>query len=308
MLVYCGGHFDCYSDPNTINMGNAVTNSSVYQMIAPTDTQRLPLLLDSPHSGDIFPQGFSPTPPRAVLQTAWDGFVDDLWSGVVGDGGTLVHALFPRVYIDPNRAPDDIDPDDINGTLSFRPDPSVYSARGMGLIRRMALPDLPMYEKPPTAKDVEQRIQNYYRPYHRQISDQLDDMQQTFGGVWHINCHSMKSRGNAMNIDSGETRADIVLGDLCGTSCEASFIATIEQAFRERGYKVVRNTPYQGGYMVRLHGQPKVNRHSLQIEINRAIYMNERAFEKNENYTCVKKHLGEISALIAHYVKSRISA
>jgi N-formylglutamate deformylase len=277
-----------------------MTDTFVFE--APQESRRLPLVFDSPHSGQLFPSDFVSSVEPAQLRTGCDLFIDDLWQSVPSAGGHLLHALYSRMYIDLNRAPDDIDPLLLEGPLEGI-NPTAYSERGMGLIRRLALPDVPMYESRLSLSEIHARIQQYHQPYHQQLKSTLDALHQRFSGVWHIDCHSMKSRGNRMNIDSGALRPDVVLGDNDGHSAGADFTDVIEQAFVRLGYSVVRNSPYKGGYLVRHYGDVSNNRHSMQIEINRALYMDEQAFSPNENYAALKKDLGTISQEIADFVE-----
>ncbi|GHF17471.1 N-formylglutamate amidohydrolase [Kordiimonas sediminis] len=272
----------------------------------PVPENTVPLVFDSPHSGTEFPDDFSSPVSSEKLLTAWDAFVEDLWAPAVSQGASLLKAHFPRVYIDPNRAPDDVDARDVDGTLPFTCKPTVYSERGMGLIRKFALPGIPMYETPLTAKQIMDRIDTYYTPYHTALTERLETLHQTFGSVWHIDCHSMKSKGNAMNIDNGQPRPDIVLGDGDGTTCEEGFIAVIEDSFRSKGYSVSRNVPYKGGYLIRHYAAPTRNRHSMQIEINRAVYMDEQAFKPNNHYQTFKQDLSDLTKELCAYIRDAI--
>jgi N-formylglutamate deformylase len=276
-----------------------------YTLISPSGNDTLPLIFDSPHSGHLFPNDFVSKVAKADLMTGWDAFVDELWLGVVTNKAYLLLANISRMYVDLNRAPNDIDP-----TLLDKPwdycQPTKYSDRGMGLIRRMALPDVPIYTNPLSQAQIEARLQQYYYPYHTALQQQLDTLHQTHGGVWHIDCHSMKSRGNEMNIDSGLLRPDIILGDMDGSSADSGFVQVVEDAFVELGYKVVRNTPYKGGYLVSHYADVKNNRHSLQIEINRALYMDETSFSRNANFKQFQGDLTLVSAKIAAFVLNEI--
>ncbi|MFT4767653.1 MAG: N-formylglutamate deformylase [Glaciecola sp.] len=275
--------------------------ADTFVFAAPRDCPALPLVFDSPHSGQLFPPDFVSSVQPEQLRTGCDLFVDDLWGAVPSMGGQLLHALYSRMYIDLNRAPDDIDLLLLKGPVG-EVNPTAYSERGMGLIRRLALPDLPMYESRFSLFEIRARIQQYHSPYHQKLKSTLDALHQRFSGVWHIDCHSMKSRGNLMNIDSGALRPDVVLGDNDGRSAGADFVDVIEQGFVRLGYSVVRNSPYKGGYLVRHYGDPENNRHSTQIEINRALYMDEQLFSPNQNYAAFKKDLCTISQQIADFV------
>ncbi|KXI30662.1 N-formylglutamate amidohydrolase [Paraglaciecola hydrolytica] len=276
-----------------------------YTLISPCDEQALPLVFDSPHSGDVFPADFVSKVSKQQLKTGWDAFVGELWRGVVDNNAYLLLATISRMYIDLNRAPYDIDPALLDQTWDFC-QPTKYSDRGMGLIRRMALPGVPIYDQTLSQVQIQARLDHYYHPYHNVLQQKLDSLHQTHGGVWHIDCHSMKSRGNGMNIDSGLLRPDIILGDNDGCSASAEFVKVVEDAFIERGYYVVRNKPYKGGYLVTHYADVANNRHSLQIEVNRSLYMNEESFRPNPNYEKFQTDLNRVSAKIADYVASQI--
>lgn len=278
---------------------------SPYELLSPPSNIRLPLVFDSPHSGINFPDHFETNASLEQLKSGWDAYIEQLWKDVVKVGGHLLHANFSRMYIDPNRAPNDIDPKLLDAPWS-KCLPTKYSERGMGLIRRYALPDVTMYSKPLTRVQIEQRISNYYQPYHKALKKMLDTLHQDFGSVWHIDCHSMKSKGNAMNIDSGASRPDIILGDNCGQCADAEFVQVVDDAFTNLGYEVVRNNPYKGGYLVTHYGNVNKNRHSMQVEINRALYMNENKFTPNENYLLFQNDMTLVANTIAKYVSNKV--
>lgn len=288
----------------------AETDSAVTMQL-PAEGKEIPLLLDSPHSGTLFPSHFTTLAQAQELLSAWDAWVDELWREAVVVGGSLVAANFPRVVIDPNRAESDID----ESLLEDKPpqdwpaaNPSAYSSRGMGLIRRDILPGKPMYALPLPLADVRWRLDTLYFPYHLALKNRLTELRKTFGQVWHINCHSMKSTGNAMNIDAGAARPDIVLGDRDGSSSEAGMVDLVETHLRESGLTVGRNTPYKGGYIVARYGEPFRGYHSLQIEINRAVYMDEGEFQKSPGFPLLQQQLGELCHLIAAYIQSKLAA
>ncbi len=271
----------------------------------------IPLLLDSPHSGTLFPCGFQTAATADELLTAWDAFIPELWQEATAVGGSLLQASFPRVVIDPNRGEFDIDSELLAdtwpqswGTLQ----PTAYSERGMGLIRRNILPGRLMYDAALAAEEIQQRLESYYRPYHRALGDRLSFLHDSYGKVWHIDCHSMKSTGNAMNIDAGAARPDIVLGDLDGSSCEPEFMKLVRQELESMGFSVACNDPYKGGYIVQRYGRPEKQMHSLQIEINRALYMDEARFEKSAGFPKLQQKLGMLCHLIADYIRSNIPA
>jgi len=266
------------------------------------------VLLDSPHSGFAFPDDFAPVAPLAALRTTWDAHVEALWSGAPGVGATLLAATFPRCYVDVNRAETDLDPallaEPWDGPLA----PTDYSVRGMGLIRRDALPGVPMYDGPLPAAAVRARLARWYAPYRSAVAQEIADGWDVHGSVWHLNCHSMKSRGNAMNVDAGAARPDVVVSDRHGTTADPALTARIAAWFTARGYRTQVNDPYQGGDLVRTFGAPARGVHSVQIEINRARYMDESTCEPHGGFAALRDDLTAlVAALVAWRVEGAIA-
>ena len=264
-------------------------------------TGALPMIFDSPHSGVRFPADMDSSAPEAALKTGCDAWVDELWGDVPRCGGRLLAASVHRTYVDLNR-----DHADIDSAMLEQPWPgqlrvSDAGLRGMGLIRRYALPGVPMYARKLSVAEVERRIAVYYDPYHAALKQLLDEAHVRHGQVWHVNCHSMKSVGNAMNADNGSARPDMVVSDCCGTSAAAELTQLVADMLAQFGYRVCINSPYQGGDIVRKYGDPARGRHSIQIEIKRSLYMNEQTFEKNAGFDALKTNLESfLSSLAAH--------
>jgi N-formylglutamate deformylase len=234
-----------------------------------------PLLLDSPHSGIIYPDGFQPIAPMELLRTGEDAFVHELFGEGPAKGAVLIEAHFPRVYIDPNRAATDIDPDLLSEAWPEPLKPTEKSRLGLGLIRRLAVPGVPVHGKRLTVAEVKARIDRFYRPYHDAVGGAYDELHGRFGKVWHINCHSMKSIGNAMATDVGARRPDFVLGDRDGKTCDPAFMKLVHDVLAGLGYSVAINNPYKGLELIMRYSDPNAGRHALQIEINRGLYMDE---------------------------------
>lgn len=266
----------------------------------------LPLLFDSPHSGFMVPPHMTPAAPAAALATSCDAFVDALYGAATRHGCTLIAATFPRWMIDPNRARDDIDPELLDAPWPGKLVVSDKSRSGMGLIRRLALPGVPVHGRKFTVAEVEALIRDYYDPYHAAVSTQLDALHRRFGGVWHVDCHSMKSRGNAMNIDAGQARPDFVISDREGTTCDPAFIDCAVGTLRGLGYRVNVNNPYKGAELVRRHSNPAANRHSIQIEVNRALYMDEAAFERNAGFAALSANLEQLIVALKAFIGTRL--
>jgi N-formylglutamate deformylase len=267
--------------------------------------EALPLVFDSPHSGVAYPEDMNTVAPEAALKSGCDAWVDQLWGGVPRFGASLLAAHVHRTYIDLNRHRADIDSEMLDQPWPGQTRVSEAGTRGMGLIRRYALPGLPMYARKLAVSEVKHRIATYYDPYHAALKTLLDEAYARHGQVWHINCHSMKSVGNAMNADNGRARPDMVVSDCRGLSAGVEMTQMVADLLAQFGYGVSINSPYQGGDIVRKYGNPDRGRHSIQIEIRRSLYMNEQTFEQNAGFEELKTNLESFVSRLAAYVKTQ---
>ncbi|MFO1146621.1 MAG: N-formylglutamate amidohydrolase [Rhodospirillales bacterium] len=240
--------------------------------------QRVPLVFASPHSGQEYPAEFIRAARLAALslRRSEDAFVDQLFGAAPRFGAPLLRAHFPRVYIDPNREPFELDPGMFDGPL---PDfvntgsPRVFA--GLGTIARVVANGEEIYRDKLTFDEAKQRIETHYFPYHSTLQHLLEKTRRRFGVYLLVDCHSMPSVGGPMDADPGLRRLDIVLGDCRGTSCAPAITSLAESTLRAQGFTVRRNVPYAGGYTTRHYARPREGRHALQIEVNRALYMDE---------------------------------
>lgn len=268
----------------------------------------VPLVFDSPHSGRYYPEDFSSAISRNLLWEYEDRFVDLLIEEAAGHGVTTIAAHFPRAYIDPNRAPDDIDEEMLEAVWPEPLSPTIHSRKGTGLIFRRMHDDSPIYERQLTLEEVRRRLDGCWRPYHAALEAALAEAQRNVGGVWHVNWHSMKPVGDASTPDPGESRADFVLGDRQGESCEPVFTSFVAERLEAMGYSVAINHPYQGAYIVQRYGRPEVNRHSLQIEINRGLYMDPDTLNKIYRFDDIKRDIGRLAADLAKWARGRLDS
>ncbi len=253
--------------------------------VLPVRTGRpLPIVVDSPHSWRDWPAMVRTVASTAALGSAWDAYVDELWAYALDHRAPLLCAGFHRALVDANRARDDIDPLLLAGVWPTPLHPSEKSRRGFGLIRRLALPDVPMYDGRLSVAEVEARIRDLYDPYHQKLTTLIDDCEARFGYCLHLDCHSMKSVGNAMNDDEGTKRPDIVVSDLDGLTAPPLLTAAIADRLAALGYRVQVNDPYKGAELIRRHSDVASRRFSVQIEINRALYMNEADLSRNASF------------------------
>ena len=265
----------------------------------------LPLVLDSPHSGEHYPDDFDHIPPRAVVRQAEDTHVARLYRAAPDTGATLIEATFPRAYIDANRSLADLDSTLLADGWPDPVTPSRKTEQGIGLVWRIARGGAPMYDRKLTADEVQRRIDRCYLPYHAALAAEVDALHRAFGAVWHINCHSMPAVGDSNADDPGRERADFVLGDRDGTTCEPAFTDLVARTVRGMGYTVAVNDPYKGVELVRRHGRPAENRHSLQIELNRRLYMDEATLEPNAGFAPVEQDLARLVTIIAGALRGR---
>lgn len=272
------------------------------------EQQRLPLVFDSPHSGTEYPDDFGHAVDPVKLRHAEDTHVHDLWSGAVPAGAVLLQAHFPRAYIDPNRAADDMDPEQIQGSFSRALNPSIKSRLGIGLCWTREPPTGgPLYNRKLTAAEIIHRLDTYHQPYQQQLRALLDAAHKRWGAVWHVNCHSMQEFASAMSTqERGTPRPDFVLGDRDGTSCNPALTETVRSFLRTRGYSVAVNDPYKGMELIRANGDPEHHRHSMQIEVNRKLYMNEDTREPNAGYGKLQNTFTELSNHLAAFIAAQL--
>jgi N-formylglutamate amidohydrolase len=245
---------------------------------------RGPLLYNSPHSGRIYPPDFLQASrlDLATLRRSEDSFVDELILGVVGQGHPVMRAHFPRCFVDVNREPYELDPRMFDGRLpSFANTRSMRVAGGLGTVARVVGDAQEIYDQRISVAEALRRIDELYKPYHRSLRRVFLRLHREFGAAVLVDCHSMPS---ATGAKDERPRADLVLGDRYGTSCVPVIAETIEATMREFGYVVSRNKPYAGGFITEHYGNPTAGLHAVQLEINRALYMDERRYQRAASF------------------------
>ena len=264
----------------------------------------VPIVYDSPHSGIIHPPDFKTTATKPQLKTARDAFVDELILESSNLGVAVLLADFPRTYIDPNRSTAEIDTSMVQGKWAREVQITRKLDVGMGLIRKFILPNVPMYLEKLSVAEVENRIKKYWSPYHRALKMLLDEKVAEFDAVFYIDWHSMKSKGNQMNIDSGRERPDFVVSDQDGKTSSKKFRDVIIKNLKSQGYEVAVNYPYKGAELIKRHGVPTENRHAVQIEINRRLYMDESSFLKNNSFSVLKDNILKLTERLVYFTKA----
>lgn len=267
-----------------------------------------PVVFDSPHSGNVYPKDFGHAIDRFHLRQTEDAFIDELFAAAPERGAVLLHALFPRSYVDANRAPDDIDPSLLLGKWPFRANPGEKARLGVGLIPTRE-PGGMVYDRKLTVEEAIHRLDGYYWPYHHELQRLLNDIHAFAGGVWHVNCHSMPQLSTSVSPEGpGVVRPDFCLGTRDGTTCDVEFANVIRECLTEMGYQVTVNDPYKGVELVRRYSDPASARHSVQIEINRNLYMDETRIEKNEGFVELEDAVTRMVGVICDYARSRVGA
>jgi len=270
--------------------------------VVPPAAERVPAVFDSPHSGLTVPA----CPARAVSDAhvlrASDTHVDALWDHVPDLGAPFLMAEFPRSYLDVNRHLADIDLSMVEGDWPHPVRDSATAKRGMGLMWRYAWGDTHVNHRTLTVEEVQDRIDTYWRPYHALLASLIDDTARQFGHVVHVNCHSMPSVGHSMSADPpGTKRPDVVLSDRDGTSCDPDLIPALAAVFRDHGLTVTINDPYKGGELVTAYNDPEAGRHSVQIELNRLLYMDEDTRERTADFDALKTVLQDVAAVAVNH-------
>lgn len=268
----------------------------------------LPLVCDSPHGGTRYPLDFGHAIERRALRMGEDTHIERLWGHAPQVGATLVHARFPRTYIDPNRSLSDFEPAMLDGPWPHEARPSERTrALGMGLVWRLTPTRQPIYERLLGVREVQRRIDTCWRPYHAALQAACDQAVARWGSCWHLNLHSMPSNAyERLGLPAHQRLADFVLGDLHGRSCDTALRECVRQVMQEHGYRVSVNDPYEGQELVRVHGRPAVHRHSLQVEVNRALYMDEATREPHEGFERLRADIASMLVEVARFVRERV--
>jgi N-formylglutamate amidohydrolase len=260
--------------------------------------QLTPVVFCSPHSGRIYPKAFleaSRLDPH-TLRKSEDCYVDELFEPVVMLGAPLIAARFPRAYLDVNREPYELDPELFQGRLpAFANTQSARVVGGLGTIARIVADTEEIYRERLPIGAAFQRIEKLYRPFHGALADLLESTRKRFGMAVLIDCHSMPSA--YMGQPPGG-RPHFVLGDRFGASCDAKLTRFIRDVLQRAGYDVQINRPYAGGFITEHYGSPGRCVHALQLEINRALYLDEATLSRSKGFPKLVRVLSEMAAQV----------
>lgn len=259
----------------------------------------LPILVDSPHSGTDYPADFGSVLTGLALRQGEDTWVHELWGSAPAHGAALLAADFPRAYIDPNRSLLDIDAALLDAPWPGPVELSRKTELGIGLVWRL-MDGRPIYDRRLTVGEVQGRIACCWQPYHAALQEALEAAAQ--GPRWHLNVHSMPDDSYRRLGLPEKPLADVVLGNLDGSTCDEATMALVEDAFGSAGYRVARNDPFKGVEIIRSSGQPQRGWQALQVEVKRSLYMDE-AREKNAGFDRLQRAADDALAMLAAHAR-----
>ena len=265
-----------------------------------------PIVVASPHSGRHYPAEFL----RATIldtqgiRSSEDAFMDLLVSGAPGLGAPLLAAEYPRAYIDLNRSPEELDPGVIDGVSRVVQTPRISS--GLGVVPRVVANGRAIYRGKLKRAEAEARLDRVWTPYHRELDALMQRATEDFGMAVLLDFHSMPHEALDAVARPGAKRPEVVLGDRFGASAAGHLVTALETAFVDAGFVVSRNAPFAGAYVTQRYGRPGQRRHAIQVEIDRALYMDERRIEPNGNFDAVQAALTGVLAQVIGSVPGRM--
>jgi N-formylglutamate deformylase len=263
------------------------------------DVRTTSVVFASPHSGRVYPWSFvrRSVLDERTLRSSEDAFVDQLFDFAPKHGAPLLTATYPRAWIDVNRSFDELDPALIEGLTRQTHNPRVAS--GLGVVPRVVANGRAIYRGKLTRREADTRIRDVWKPWHDAIQVLLDESHALFGEAVLIDCHSMPHEAIESLSHPRGTRPDIVLGDRFGAAAGSQIVDRIEAAFAATGLRVARNAPFAGAFVTQHYGRPSRGQHAVQIEIDRALYMNEQAIRPNGNFQSFAGLMEIVTAEIA---------
>lgn len=262
------------------------------------ESRTSPVIFASPHSGCDYPAEFlaRALPDRLLIRSSEDAFVDRLFEMAPELGAPLIAARMPRAFVDLNRAADELDPAVIEGIHRAPHNPRVSS--GLGVIPRVVAGGRAIYRGKLTLAEAEQRLRKFWHPYHRALSELIATVRTEHGQAILIDCHSMPHEAIEAHSRRGEARPDIVLGDRFGAAASREVVDRIEAAFAGAGLRVARNAPFAGAHVTQAYGRPSHGVHVVQVEIDRALYMDETSVEPLPGFAAFQALLAGVVAEI----------
>lgn len=270
------------------------------------EKQTTACIFASPHSGRDYPWSFirESVLDERDIRSSEDAFVDTLFASAPMHGAPLLAATVPRAFVDLNRAPEELDPALIEGVRQLAHNPRIAS--GLGVIPRVVAGAKAIRSGKITRSEARRRMDLYYHPYHAELERLLNDTHRQFGRAILFDCHSMPHEALAATSYAFADRPEIVLGDRFGASCGPEILEAVEGIFRGAGLKVARNLPFAGAYITQAYGRPSAGNHAIQIEIDRALYLDEARIEPGPDFEAFRAVLDGVIGKLADLGRRRM--
>jgi N-formylglutamate amidohydrolase len=295
-----------------ITSGGPALSEPPLAVFRPDGALATPLIFASPHSGRLYPVDMMDASvlDADAIRSSEDALVDQLVAGAPDQGAALLTATYARAYMDVNREPYELDPAMFEDELpAFARGRSARVAAGLGSIARIVAEGQEIYGRKLTFAEAKRRIERVHRPYHAALDKLLREAKAKFGLAVLVDWHSMPSAAARTLTQSGDSASggicDLVLGDRFGASCSPAMTGVVEGELEAMGYRVTRNAPYAGGYTTEFYGRPGAGVHALQIEINRALYLDEATLEPLEGFARLKTDLEQVIGALALWASAR---
>jgi len=270
----------------------------------PTATP-VPLIVDVSRSGREYPKEYRSPLPFTTVHDNVSMYVEDLWAGAPAAGGTLLYACFPNTWVDVNRNEADMDPAAVDGAWPKPLKPTARTLEGLGLIKTKSRYGEPFQERKLTVAEIEERLARYYRPYHAELKRIVEDLHARFNVVRQISCHCMSAVGAPTHPDAGKPRADFCISDLKGKTASPGFMALIADTLKGMGYSVSINDPYVGNELIARHGHPARGIESVQVEINKKLFMDVKTFRATDGLAKVRANLDQLLGVVINDTVAR---
>ena len=258
-----------------------------------------PLIIDVSRSGREYPKEYRSPLPFTTVHDNVSMYVEDLWAGAPAAGGTLLYCTFPNTWVDVNRNEADMDPAIVDGQWPKQLKPTARTLEGLGLIKTKSRYGEPFQERKLTVAEIEERLSRYYRPYHAELKRLVDETHRKFGVLRQISCHCMSAVGAPTHPDAGKPRADFCISDLKGKTSSPETMTLIVETLKGFGYSVSVNEPYVGNELIGRHGDPASGIDSVQVEINKKLFMDAKTFRKTAGFDKLKTDLDRLLSIVA---------
>lgn len=259
----------------------------------------VPLLVDVSRSGREYPPQYRTPLPFTTVHDNVSMYLEDLCAATPSLGGTLLYCCFPNTWIDVNRNELDMDPAVVDGQWPVPLKPTARTLEGLGLIKTRSRYGEPFQERKLTVPEIEERLDLYYRPYHAELKRIVGALHGRFGVLRQISCHCMSAVGAPTHPDAGKPRADFCVSDLHGKTASREAMELVVETLKSYGYSVSVNDPYVGNELIARHGNPALGVDSIQVEINKKLFIDTQTFRKTPGYAKLKTDLGRLLKTVA---------